>query len=202
MPTETTLLLTEAIVTWAAFKILSLCLEIVDPSKFNSHTMPSSFTPIKTLKITSGFMLTFSDTLGHLLTNAQNKLRCSTDAHRHSSKLWGLDAEMLSVFPGKEPGCATQAAGSARCLGKGSLQKKKKLKAKHTKYYRFSPFFCKSENPPDFLQLWKHGLIQYRSFLKAKWPKLNFWKVGDTRILTWKIVRNKNELLCTDLLCS
>ena len=37
-------------------------------------------------------------TLEHiLLVDAQNKLRESTDAHRHSSKLWRLDAEMLSV---------------------------------------------------------------------------------------------------------
>lgn len=28
-------------------------------------------------------------------------MRKSTDAHRHSSKLWQLDAEMLNVVPGR-----------------------------------------------------------------------------------------------------
>ena len=34
-----------------------------------------------------------------VLKDAQNKWRQCTDAHRHSSKLWRLDAEMLSVVP-------------------------------------------------------------------------------------------------------
>ena len=39
-------------------------------------------------------------TLGHImLTGAQNKSRYSTDAHRHSSKLWPHDAEKLHLVP-------------------------------------------------------------------------------------------------------
>lgn len=40
----------------------------------------------------------------HLANNAQNKSKGSTGAHRYSSKLWHLDAEMLSVVSGKELG--------------------------------------------------------------------------------------------------
>ena len=39
-------------------------------------------------------------TSGHILfMDAQNKTRQSTDAHRHSSEQWWLDAELLSVAP-------------------------------------------------------------------------------------------------------
>ena len=63
------------------------------------------------------FSLGFSDTVGHiLLTEAQNKSRSSTEAHRLSSELWRLDAEMLSVVLGKlggAPLAATTAAWGA-----------------------------------------------------------------------------------------
>ena len=36
--------------------------------------------------------------------DAQSKLRESTDAHRHRSELWRLDAELLSVVPGEGDG--------------------------------------------------------------------------------------------------
>lgn len=56
-------------------------------------------------------LLGFSDTLRYiLLMDAQNKSRQSTDAHRHGSKLWWLDAESWVWFPGKELGEATIAA--------------------------------------------------------------------------------------------
>ena len=56
-------------------------------------------------------------TLGHiLLTNAQNKWRSSTDAHRPGSKPWRLSAEMLSVVPRKElDGAALGASVTACC---------------------------------------------------------------------------------------
>ena len=47
--------------------------------------------------------------------DTQNKRRYCTGAHRHSSKLWGLDAEMLSSC-GEELGGATPATWGARCL--------------------------------------------------------------------------------------
>ena len=62
--------------------------------------------------------------LGHiLLMDTQNKLRKSPDAHRHSSKLWWPDAEMLSVVPGEELGVVTLATWEVCCLS-NSLQNK------------------------------------------------------------------------------
>ena len=58
-------------------------------------------------------------TLGHiLLTDAQNTSKYSTDAHRHLSKLWGLDAEMRGVPPGKEPGGAAFPARVCAASGR------------------------------------------------------------------------------------
>ena len=55
----------------------------------------------------------FSGTLGHiLLTDARNKLRQSADALRHSSELWQLDAEVMSVVP-------REGAGGRRSLLRG-----------------------------------------------------------------------------------
>lgn len=59
----------------------------------------------------------FSDTLGHiLLTAAQNKSRSDTDAHRRSSGLWLLDAEMLSGVSGEGAWRAALAGGVGGAL--------------------------------------------------------------------------------------
>lgn len=51
-----------------------------------------------TLSMTPSALLGFSDTLGRiLLTDAQNKWRRSTGAHRQNSKLGQLDAKTLSI---------------------------------------------------------------------------------------------------------
>ena len=56
---------------------------------------------------------------------------------RHSSKLWRLDAEMLSVVPGKEFGRATLTAWGTQGL-KGCC--------KHAEcYFCFSSFFIKAK---------------------------------------------------------
>ena len=76
-------------------------------------------------------LLGFPDTLGHIvLKDTQNKSRSSTDAHRHSSKLWWPDAEMLSVVPGKEPSGATISC---------------QTNTEH--YFCFLPLSHKSKNP-------------------------------------------------------
>ena len=62
-------------------------------------------------------------TLRHiLLTDAQNKLRSSTDTHRSISKLWWLDGEMLSLVRGKRASVLT--VWGAHCFCKDSLQNK------------------------------------------------------------------------------
>lgn len=62
-------------------------------------------------------LLGLSDTVGHiLLTGAQNKSTKSTDDHRCSSKPWWLQAETLSVGPGKELGRASLATQDAHFL--------------------------------------------------------------------------------------
>lgn len=48
-----------------------------------------------------------------MLKDAQNKRRKSKDAHRHSSKLETLDAEMMKVSSRNESGGVTLAAGGA-----------------------------------------------------------------------------------------
>lgn len=50
--------------------------------------------------------------------DAQNKLRSSTDVHRHSSKLWRLDAEMSNVFPRKEHKGVTLPSQGMSCFCK------------------------------------------------------------------------------------
>ena len=81
--------------------------------------------------------------------DAQNKLRQSTDAHRHSTKLWWLGAETLSVVPGKEIGRAPLTALGALGLYNGSL--------KNTdRYFCFSPFFIKVKILFGFLSVGKN----------------------------------------------
>ena len=57
-------------------------------------------------------------------TDAQKKSIVSTDAHRHKSKLWQRDAEMLSVVPGEGLPGATLIAQGARYLFNSSLHSK------------------------------------------------------------------------------
>lgn len=74
---------------------------------------------------------------------AQNK--SSTDAHRCSSELWQVDAEMLGVVPGKGFGGSSLSARVAPCLYNGSLQTKAEC------YFHFLSFFVKSEILLGFL---------------------------------------------------
>lgn len=71
--------------------------------------------------------------------DAQKKSRESTDAHRHRSKLWWLDAEMLSVLPGERVWWhrsfqVPAAPITAHC----------KTNTEH--YFDFLPFLHKSKN--------------------------------------------------------
>lgn len=75
--------------------------------KFNACTMSLFYSPRSKPFIVSSVILSIeplalsglSDTWGRiLLTDAQNKMRRSTDAHRHNSELWQLDAETLSII--------------------------------------------------------------------------------------------------------
>ena len=60
-------------------------------------------------------------TIGHILQiDTQNKLRLSTDAHRHSLKLWQFDAETL----GKEPGVPLLLPRMPAASLRGALQNK------------------------------------------------------------------------------
>ena len=45
-------------------------------------------------------LLSFSGTLGYILLAQMDKIN-RDKAHRHSSQLWGLDAERLGVIPGE-----------------------------------------------------------------------------------------------------
>lgn len=94
------------------------------------------------------------DTLGLiLLTHAQNESRQSTNADRHSSKLWWLDAEMLMMqFPGKELGSLPQLLGLP--AASRTLAAKQTL---NTILFRF-------------LSVSKKGV---RNFMKAKWSNAN-----------------------------
>ena len=79
---------------------------------------------------------------------AQNK--SSTDAHRCSSELWQVDAEMLGVVPGKGFGGSTLSARVAPFLYNGSLQTKAEC------YFHFlSFFFIKVKILFGFYQLMK-----------------------------------------------
>ena len=56
-------------------------------------------------------------TLAHiLLTDAQNKSGKSADTHKHSSKIWCLDGEMLSILAAKQLGGASLAALGGSCF--------------------------------------------------------------------------------------
>lgn len=47
-------------------------------------------------------LLSFSGILGYILLAQMDKInRDKADARRHSSQLWGLDAERLGVIPGE-----------------------------------------------------------------------------------------------------
>ena len=82
-------------------------------------------------------LLGFSDTLGHiLLTEARNKSRESTDVPRHHSKHWRLDAETLSVIPGRRCGGAALAARGASTASTVALAAKQILNA----VFAFLPF--------------------------------------------------------------
>ena len=84
-------------------------------------------------------------TLRHiLLTDAQNKLRSSTDTHRSISKLWWLDGEMLSLVRGKRASVLT--VWGAHCFCKDSLQNKHQ-------HPIFAFFSHKSKNPIKFLSV-------------------------------------------------
>ena len=84
-----------------------------------------------------------------MLTEAENKSRESTDAHRHSSKIWQLDGEMLGVVP-------WEGAGPGHCTA-GVLTASVRVHCRMTLECSFAfwllllllllPFFCKSKNP-------------------------------------------------------
>lgn len=71
------------------------------------------------------------------------------DAHRHNSKLWWLDAEVLSVVPGKECG------GVALAAGVRAVSTTAHCKTNAEWYFSFVSIFSKSENPVRFLWLSK-----------------------------------------------
>ena len=92
---------------------------------------------------------------------AQNK--SSTDAHRCSSELWQVDAEMLGVVPGKGFGGSTLSARVAPFLYNGSLQTKAEC------YFHFlSFFFHKSENSIWILSVNENKHL-CSSLAKMKW---------------------------------
>ena len=91
-----------------------------------NYTQFYAVTPLWTL-------LGFSDTLGHVLPHAQNKLRESTGAHRH--RVQSYRSLMLTVFPGKERG---------RAIPPASI---KNFCETITECYLLFTFFLKSENP-------------------------------------------------------
>ena len=119
-------------------------------------------------------------TLGHiLLTIVHNKFRWSTDAFRHSSELRQLDADMLSVVTG-EGVCSGFSPSSA-----WGLLPLKLLAAKQMPSYLLFTSFHKSVCVCVCFQI-SFGLAKtrclYRSFVKVKWHKANFWKARDTCI--------------------
>ena len=79
--------------------------------------------------------------IGHIL-NAQNEWRSSTDAHRHNSKLWQLDAEMLNVVPGEELGGTTLLG----VLDASEMPAAKQMLSASFTFHLFF-FFCKSKHP-------------------------------------------------------
>ena len=113
---------------------------------------------------------------GHiLLMDAQDKWRWSTDNHRHSSEVWWLEAEILV----KELGGAVLDAKQMRnALFTFRLYLKILFR-----------FLSASEN-----EYW------HRSFVKATWYKVNFWKEGDSCRLNsgqnpgegWRVVPNSH----------
>lgn len=70
--------------------------------------------------------------------DARNKLRLNMDAHRHSSKPWWLDAEMLSTALREGAGWGHSHCSGAYCL-----------------CFYFLPSFHKSQTFFIFLQLVK-----------------------------------------------
>ena len=95
----------------------------------------------------------------------QNKSRSSTDAHRSSSDLWRLDAEMLSEVPflGKEHGSA------ALLLRTHAAHQKQTGKNKKSNQHgcRFLLLFIKVKNPLWFILVSKTRYY-CRSFVKAR----------------------------------
>ena len=90
----------------------------------------------------------------------------STDAHRLSSKLWRLDAEMLYSM-GKELGGISHCSGFMLPLNHSEC------------YFCFSPFFIKAKILCGFL-LHSENRYSCRSFLKAKWHEVNFQQARNT----------------------
>lgn len=112
-------------------------------------------------------LLGFSVTLGqNLLMDTQNISRQSTDAYKHSSKLWQFDAEMLSVFPGKELDGAAFAAWIT-AYGKRNAIFTFPL------IFLFFFLFIKVKMLFEFLLVGENGYY-CRSFVKAKWCNSNF----------------------------
>jgi len=111
-------------------------------------------------------------TSGHtLLMDAQNKSRSSTDAHRHSSKLWWPLLRCWVWFQGKELGSTTLAARGVSCIYKGPLENDALL------YFCFSLFFIKVKNFGfDSVSESRYWCLSSR--------KANFWKAG-IPVLAW-----------------
>lgn len=85
-----------------------------------------------------------------------------------SSKLWRLDAKMLSVVPG-----VRSLAGYPPCSGVHAPSIMSHRKTNTERYFHFSPFSLKEKILLRFL-LVSENRYYYRSLVKVNWHKMNF----------------------------
>lgn len=101
--------------------------------------------------------------------------KAQKDAHRHTSRLSQLEAEMLSAVPGEGSWRCLLAAWLECFFYNGLLQNKSRM------LISLFPCFGKGKILFGFLSACENW-YKCRSFLKEKWPKVPFQKAGDTSL--------------------
>lgn len=95
-----------------------------------------------------------------------------TDVHRHSSKPWQLDAEILGVVPEKGAG-----ESHSHCSGCALPLSRRDIKQMLNTIVTLHLFPKRWKSSWDFFWLAKVGLM---FFYKSEWVNSEFRKVGDT----------------------